>query len=162
MTTADFQHQIILLSDYINGFALKYTRNKENAQDLAQETILRAFLNRDKFRTNTNLKGWITVMMRNIFINGVRKKSYRMINFNSDDFRVMNGEQDDYSPMDELVKNQIDEAIFNLKEDVREPFQLHIEGFKYKEIAETLDIPIGTVKSRVFMARKILANQINR
>ncbi|NOQ74815.1 MAG: hypothetical protein GQ574_22565 [Crocinitomix sp.] len=71
MTTSDFQAQIINLSDYINGFAMKYTRNRDNAMDLAQETILRAFLNHEKFRTNTNLKGWLKIMMRNTFINGI-------------------------------------------------------------------------------------------
>lgn len=162
MTTADFQMQIVNLSGYINGFALKYTRNLENAQDLAQETILRAFLNKEKFRTNTNLKGWLNIMMRNIFINGVRKKSYQMIHCDSDSYIVRNGESFDYTPIDEMMEGQIIEEIENLNVDLRKPFILHIEGFKYKEIAETLDIPIGTVKSRVFQARKQLSSKISQ
>lgn len=160
MTTSDFQAQVISLSDYIDGFALKYTRNQENARDLAQETILRAFLNKEKFRTNTNLKGWLTVMMRNIFINSVRKKSYQMIHCDSDSYKVINGETLDFTPLDQMMEGQIIEEIVALNDDLRRPFELHLEGYKYKEIAEVLEIPIGTVKSRVFQARKRLSNEL--
>lgn len=162
MTTSDFQAQIINLSDYINGFALKYTRNQENARDLAQETILRAFLNHEKFRTNTNLKGWLKIMMRNIFINSVRKKSNQMIHCDSEDYRVINGENYTFTPIDQMMEGQIIEEINRLNDDIRRPFELHLEGFKYKEIAEQLEIPIGTVKSRVFQARKKLSSKIKR
>ncbi len=162
MTAQDFQMQIVNLSSSINGFALKYTRNKENARDLAQETILRAFLNHEKFRTNTNLKGWLNIMMRNIFINSVRKKSYQMIHCDSDNYRVMTGEPDEFTPIDQMMEGQIIEEIESLNEDIKRPFQLHLEGFKYKEIADELEIPIGTVKSRVFQARKKLSNVLTR
>jgi len=162
MTTADFQAQIINLSDYIDGFALKYTRNKENAKDLAQETILRAFLNRDKFRTNTNLKGWLKIMMRNIFINSIRKKSHQMINYDSESYKVINGEAFNFTPIDQMMEGQIISEIEALADDFRVPFQMHLEGYKYKEIAENLEIPIGTVKSRVFQARKKLSERIKK
>lgn len=160
MTTADFQAQIVSLSDYINGFALRYTRNQEKAEDLAQETILRAFLNKDKFRTNTNLKGWLKIIMRNIFINGVRKKSHQMIHCDSESYKVINGETYNYTPIDQMMEGQILDEINKLNTDLRRPFELHIEGFKYKEIAEKLNIPIGTVKSRVFQARKKLSSKL--
>lgn len=162
MTTTDFQAQIVNLSDYINGFAMKYTRNRDNAMDLAQETILRAFLNHEKFRTNTNLKGWLKIMMRNIFINGVRKKSNQMINCESDSYRMMVGESDEFTPIDQMMEGQIISEIQALNGDLRKPFELHLEGYKYKEIAEQLEIPIGTVKSRVFQARKKLANRLKK
>jgi RNA polymerase sigma factor (sigma-70 family) len=162
MTTTDFQAQIVNLSDYINGFAMKYTRNRENAMDLAQETILRAFLNHEKFRTNTNLKGWLKIMMRNIFINGIRKKSNQMIHCDSDSYRVQVGESYEFTPIDQMMEGQIISEIQDLKSDLRRPFELHLEGFKYKEIADKLEIPIGTVKSRVFQARKKLAIQLNK
>ena len=162
MTTHDFKTQIVSLSSYINGFALKYTRNKENARDLAQETILRAFLNHEKFRTNTNLKGWLNIMMRNIFINGVRKKSYQMIHCDSYSYRMQVGEPDNFTPIDEMMEGQIIEEIEALNSDIRQPFKLHLEGYKYKEIADQLEIPIGTVKSRVFQARKRLSNVLTR
>ncbi len=162
MTAADFQTQIVNHSDYINGFAMKYTRNRENAMDLAQETILRAFLNHEKFRTNTNLKGWLKIMMRNIFINGVRKKSNQMIHCDSDSYRMMVGESYEFTPIDQMMEGQIISEIQALNNDLRKPFELHLEGFKYKEIAEKLEIPIGTVKSRVFQARKKLAVQLRK
>jgi RNA polymerase sigma-70 factor (ECF subfamily) len=161
MTTTDFQAQIISLQDKITGFALQYTRNMENAKDLAQETILRAFLNHDKFRSNTNLKGWLKIMMRNIFINGIRKKSNQLIHCDSDSYIVMNGESDAYTPFNELMTGQIIEKIEALSDDIRVPFELHLEGFKYKEIADQLNIPIGTVKSRVFNARKVLSKELS-
>jgi RNA polymerase sigma-70 factor (ECF subfamily) len=141
---------------------MKYTRNRDNAMDLAQETILRAFLNHEKFRTNTNLKGWLKIMMRNIFINGVRKKSNQMIHCDSDSYRMQVGESDEFTPIDQMMEGQIITEIQALNDDLRKPFELHLEGFKYKEIAEQLEIPIGTVKSRVFQARKKLANRIKR
>ena len=162
MTTTDFQAQVVNLSDYINGFAMKYTRNRDNAMDLAQETILRAFLNHDKFRTNTNLKGWLKIMMRNIFINGVRKKSNQMIHCDSDSYRVMTGESDTFTPIDQLMEGEIISQIEALNDELRKPFELHLEGYKYKEIAQQLEIPIGTVKSRVFQARKKLSNRISK
>lgn len=162
MTTSDFQAQIVDLSGYINGFAMKYTRNRENARDLAQETILRAFVNHDKFITNTNLKGWLKIMMRNIFINGIRKKSNQMIHAASDSYKLMTGESDEFTPIDQYMEGQIIREIQLLNVDLRRPFELYLEGFKYKEIADELDIPIGTVKSRVFQARKVLSHQLNK
>ncbi len=162
MTATDFQAQIVNLNDYINGFAMKYTRNRDNAMDLAQETILRAFLNHEKFRTNTNLKGWLKIMMRNIFINGVRKKSNQMIHCDSDSYRMQVGESDEFTPIDQMMEGQIITEIQALNDDLRKPFEFHLEGYKYKEIAEQLEIPIGTVKSRVFQARKKLAKRVKR
>tara|TARA_B110000037_G_scaffold152219_2_gene171605 strand:- start:14522 stop:15010 length:489 start_codon:yes stop_codon:yes gene_type:complete len=162
MTASDFQAQIVNLNDYINGFAMKYTRNRDNAMDLAQETILRAFLNHEKFRTNTNLKGWLKIMMRNIFINGVRKKSNQMIHCDSDSYRMQVGESDEFTPIDQMMEGQIITEIQALNDDLRKPFELYLEGYKYKEIAEQLEIPIGTVKSRVFQARKKLAKRVKR
>jgi RNA polymerase sigma-70 factor (ECF subfamily) len=101
-------------------------------------------------------------MMRNIFINGVRKKSYQMIHCDSDSYRMQVGEPDNFTPIDEMMEGQIIEQIESLNSDIRQPFKLHLEGYKYKEIADQLEIPIGTVKSRVFQARKRLSNVLTR
>ena len=160
MTTFEFQTQILQMSDFIEGFALKFTRNEENAKDLAQDTILKAFKNKDKFAPNTNLKGWLMIMMRNIFINGVRKKSNKMTTYNSDDWKVINGETDYYSPHNILGTKEIMKIINGLPDDLRVPFYRHYEGFKYQEIADELGLPLGTVKSRIFQARKLLAAKL--
>ncbi|WP_070138308.1 RNA polymerase sigma factor [Crocinitomix algicola] len=162
MTRTDYQTQILDLSDFINGFALKYTRNTELAKDLAQDTILKAITNYDKFRTNTNLKGWLKVIMRNIFINNIRKMSNKMIHCDSDSFIVNQGETDRITPIDRMMELQIKAEIEDLNLDLKVPFKMHMEGFKYKEIADKLSIPMGTVKSRVFQARKKLSECVER
>jgi len=161
MTTFEFQNQIVNLNDFIQHFAMKFTRDSDKAKDLAQETMLKAFSNYDKFRTNTNLKGWLRVIMRNIFINGYRKKINTVIKYNSDDFNVQQGQADNYSPDHKMMKDEIQGFINSLNDEVRIPFEMHCAGFKYQEIMDSMNLPIGTIKSRIFQARKLLAQKIN-
>ena len=160
MTAFEFNTRVIDLSEFIKGFALMYTRDKELAEDLAQDTILKALSNREKFRTNTNLKGWLKVILKNTFINTYRKKASYMITYNSEDYKVMNGEFDLYKPDNILMTEHIQNLIDNLNPDLREPFVMHYEGYKYNEIAEQMNIPLGTIKSRIHQARKVLSNII--
>ena len=145
MTAFEFNSRIIDLSDFIQGFALKYTRDEDKAKDLAQETILKALKNRDKFRTNTNLKGWLKVILKNTFINSYRKKSNQMISYKSDDYKVMNGNTDNYKPDDILMTDHIQILINELPVDLSKPFVMHVEGFKYHEIADELDVSSAAV-----------------
>lgn len=161
MTTFEFNTRVIDLNEFIIGFALKYTRDKDLAKDLAQETMLKALSNRDKFRTNTNLKGWLKVILKNTFINGYRKKSNHIITYNSEDYKVVNGSSDNYKPDDILMTEHLHIMIRNLDKDLSNPFMMYVDGFKYHEISDQLEIPIGTVKSRIHLTRKILANQID-
>lgn len=160
MTAFEFNARVIDLNDFIKGFALKYTRNEDLAQDLAQETILKALSNREKFRTNTNLKGWLKVILKNTFINSYRKKSNQMITYDSDDFKVMNGKTDNYAPDNMMMTDHIWGLIEDLDNDLFQPFTMHMEGFKYHEIAEDMNLPLGTVKSRIHQTRKILSSQL--
>lgn len=157
MTAFEFQNQIVSLSDFINYFALRYTKNQDDAADLAQETMLKALSNYDKFKTNTNLKGWVRTLMRNIFINGYRRTSMRVVQYDSDSFIVQQGQTDFYSPENKLSLKEIQNSINSLSDEYREPFEMHFKGFKYHEIAESMHIPIGTVKSRIHQARTILS-----
>jgi RNA polymerase sigma-70 factor (ECF subfamily) len=160
MTAFEFNTRVIDLNEFIKGFALKYTRDVTLAEDLAQETILKALLNREKFRTNTNLKGWLKVILKNTFINAYRKKSNQMISYNSEDYKVMTGEADEYTPDNKLMTKYIQNLISNLDDDLSKPFMMHVDGFKYHEIAEEMELPLGTVKSRIHQTRKILASQL--
>mgnify|MGYP002621083256 CR=1 FL=1 len=160
MTAFEFNTRVISLSDYINRFALQYTRDEDQAKDLAQETILKALKNREKFRTNTNLKGWLKVILKNTFINSYRKKTNQIISYNSDDYKVSVGTPDTYTPDDILQTAHIKKLINQISDDFRVPFMMHVEGFKYHEIAEELDLRIGTVKSRIHQCRKILTQQL--
>jgi RNA polymerase sigma-70 factor (ECF subfamily) len=161
MTAFEFNSRVIDLHGFITGFAMRYTRDTELAKDLAQETILKALTNRDKFRANTNLKGWLKVILKNTFINSYRKKSNQMITYNSEDYKVMTGDVDDYKPDNILMTDHILSLIDAMSEDLSLPFMMHVDGFKYHEIAEELDLALGTVKSRIHQARKVLAKQIN-
>jgi RNA polymerase sigma-70 factor (ECF subfamily) len=160
MTAFEFQSQVINLSDFVSHFAKKYARDEDDAKDLAQETMLKALMNYDKFRTNTNLKGWLRIIMRNVFINGYRRKASRIVKYDSDSFIVQQGEADLYGPDAMMNKQIVEKAIENLADNFRIPFDKHCQGFKYHEIAEEMSLPIGTVKSRIFQARKILSEQL--
>ena len=161
MTAFEFNARVIDLNDFVRSFAMKYTRDEHLAQDLAQETILKALSNREKFRTNTNLKGWLKVILKNTFINGYRKKSNHMISYNSEDYQVMTGEADNYTPEHIMQTKYVNKLINGLSDDLSVPFKMHYEGFKYQEIADEMNLPIGTVKSRIHQARKVLSSVLN-
>lgn len=141
------------------SFALKLTSNKEEAQDLVQDTTLKALHNEEKFVENTNFKGWMLTIMRNIFINNYRKSAREntMID-NSEDLFHLNLSQDSglETPDGAYACNEISAIIASFSAEYREPFSMHVAGYKYEEIAEKLKTPLGTVKSRIFFARRQL------
>lgn len=155
-----FEEQILSLQENLLMFALKLTADKDNANDLMQETILKAMKNKDKYAENTNLKGWLFTIMRNIFINEYRRAAVRKTTVdNTEDSYFLNLPQDSgfSTPEGSYTLFEIERAISGFKDDYRIPFTMHVAGFKYKEIAEKMELPIGTVKSRIFFARKQLA-----
>jgi len=160
MTAFEFKNQLLSMSDMIERFAFFLTRDQDSAKDLAQETTLKALKNYKQFRTNTNLQAWIKVIMKNTFINERRKKSTTMMSYDSEDYRVMTGESTFVTPEVTFSANQIWDLINGLEDYLKQPFIMHYEGFKYHEIAEEMDLPMGTVKSRIFSARKQLAARI--
>lgn len=158
-----FEEQILNLQENLLMFALKLTGNRENANDLLQETILKAMKNKDKYTENTNLKGWMFTIMRNIFINEYRRAAVRKTTVdNTEDSYFLNLPQDSgfSTPEGSYTLTEIEKAIASFKDEYRVPFTMHVVGFKYKEIAEKMDLPIGTVKSRIFFARKQLAEML--
>lgn len=162
MTTTEFNKQLAALNSRLFLNALRLSGNKENAKDLMQETVMRAFSRRDKFKEGTNFKAWTFTIMKNCFINDFRKRrNWRKVVFSIDDNMqiVMDqpvGNLTDAVVMMKELRNILDE----LSEANRIPFELHFDGFGYLEIAEQLDIPLGTVKSRIFFARKKLRSMI--
>ncbi len=141
------------------SFALKLTLNRDEAQDLVQDTTLKALNNEEKFVDNANFKGWMLTIMRNIFINNYRKtaRENTMVD-TTDDLFHLNLRQDSgmESPEGVFAINEISTIIAGFPEDYREPFSLHVAGYKYEEISERLSMPLGTVKSRIFFTRKRL------
>lgn len=159
MTALEFNFNVISLRDKLKFFALKLTQNGDDADDLLQDTMLKAMVNRDKFQEKTNLAAWLYTIMKNTFINNYRKaaKANTIID-NTKELYYLNIPQStgSISPESRYSEKEIKNHVDALDETYRVPFQMHYDGYKYKEIADTLDIPIGTVKSRIFLARKEL------
>lgn len=162
MSTLEFNTALTDLESYLKSFAYQFTRNEDDAKDLTQETMMKAFIYRTYYTPKTNFKAWVFTIMRNIFINQYRRKiKAKTIFDNSPENYLLNQPSaDGNSPSNLLISKEIKEQITNLDADYKKPFEMHFQGFKYKEIANTLNIPIGTVKSRIFIARQKLMNQL--
>ena len=156
---ANFQTSVLGMQGNLLSFALKLTANREEAQDLVQDTTLKALRNESKFVENTNFKGWMLTIMRNIFINNYRKNAREntVVDSTEDLFHLnMCQESGLETPDGAYACNEISAIIAGFSSDYREPFSMHVAGYKYEEIADKLQMPLGTVKSRIFFARKRL------
>ncbi|MCM1520868.1 MAG: sigma-70 family RNA polymerase sigma factor [Lachnoclostridium sp.] len=159
MGSTEFQTKLMSLQSNLLNFALMLTSNRDNAYDLLQDTTLKALDNEAKYTENTNFKGWVFTIMRNIFINNYRKvsRSATVVD-QTEDLYHLNLSQDSglETPEGSLGVNEITAVINSFPDDYRIPFSMHIAGYKYNEIAEKMHLPLGTVKSRIFFARKRL------
>jgi len=159
MSTLEFNNHLVGLRQTLMYFALSLTSNSDEADDLLQETMLKALTYRKKFTPNTNFKAWVYTIMKNTFINNYRRsvKSNQIMD-RSKELHYLNTPQYSgfASPESVYAVNDMEQGINTLEDDYRVPFEMHKKGFKYKEIAEELQIPIGTVKSRIFLARQKL------
>ncbi len=163
MSSVEFNKQILAFSNQLRYFALSLTSNDEQAKDLLQETMLKAMVYRDKFADSTNLKAWLYTIMKNIFINNYRRAAKtRTIIDGTKDLYYVNLPQVASGRVAESKMNEkeIYKAVEVLEDEYKIPFEMYFEGYKYKEIAEHLDLPIGTVKSRIFLARKQLMDAL--
>lgn len=154
-----FKTSVLGMQGNLLSFALKLTLNKDEAQDLVQDTTLKALNNEEKFVDNSNFKGWMLTIMRNIFINNYRKnvRENTMVDASEDLFHLNLSQDSGYSTPDGAYSiNEISAIIAQFPKEYRESFSLHIAGYKYEEIAERLAMPLGTVKSRIFFTRKRL------
>lgn len=157
MTTIDFDNKFYSLKSILHGFAYKLTRDYEEAQDLFQETAFRVIKNREKFAAGTNLKAWCFTIMRNIFINNYRKKQKvnTVIDRTDNNFYLNSGKQSIRNEGDaNIMMEELTEMISGLEDGIRIPFLRHYEGYKYQEIADEMELPLGTVKSRIYFARR--------
>jgi RNA polymerase sigma-70 factor (ECF subfamily) len=163
MSQVEFYTRFHQLTSLLQAFAYNLTKNQEDAKDLYQETAFRALTNRDKFNPGTNFKAWSFTIMKNIFINNYRKKvkantimdsTDNMYYLNSGSVSISNGAEAN------ILMEELTEMIARLDDSIRIPFLMHYQGFKYQEIADELNLPLGTVKSRIFFARKELKEMI--
>ena len=158
-TTTSFQANLMNLQSNLLNFAYMLTSNRDDAYDLLQDTTLKALDNQDKYAENTNFKAWVMTIMRNIFINNYRRTARAAtVVDTTDNLYHLNLSQDSgfESPEESYGASEITMAINEFSDEYRIPFSMHVAGYKYNEIAENMNLPLGTVKSRIFFARKKL------
>lgn len=163
MNASQFQKKLLSMQENMMNFALTLTTNREDAQDLLQETSLKVLDNREKYADNRNFKGWVLTVMRNIFINNYHKvvRTQTIVDQNADlyNLEMLNDSGFD-TPDGSYQIQEISHAINNLNEELKVPFSMYVSGYQYNEIAETLNVPLGTIKSRIFFARQELKKQL--
>ncbi len=163
MSSKVFENKLIALQSNLLNFAYMLTSNRDDAYDLLQDTTLKVLDNEDKYTENTNFKGWVFTVMRNIFINNYRRavRSATVVD-QTEDLYHLNISQDSGfdTPQGSVAVKEITAAIDSFSDEYRVPFSMHVAGYKYSEIAEKLQLPLGTVKSRIFFARQRLQAQL--
>ena len=163
MKAIEFNQQLIDLEDKLERFAMSLTSDHEEAKDLLQETYYKALANRDKFIGHSNLKAWTFTIMKNTFINNYRKKQKENTHNDKTDNNYFLNQSDENStvrPDSEYSIIEVNKNIEALPDEFRVPFKMFLSGYKYKEIAEKLELKIGTVKSRIFFTRKKLSEKL--
>jgi RNA polymerase sigma-70 factor (ECF subfamily) len=159
MTALEFGYNVSKSSKSLKPIAIRLTKDLEEAEDLIQETVLKAYTNRDKFTEGTNLKAWLYTIMKNTFITNyqrmVRKNTFIDTSDNLHYIHSNNNITENLA-YSNFALTDIKKAINKLDDTYKTPFMMHFRGFKYYEIAEKLDIPIGTVKNRIHIARQEL------
>ena len=164
MTVLEFDNSFNKMATLLQSFAYNLTKNSEDSKDLFQETAFRAMTNRDKFSDGTNFKAWLFTIMKNIFINNYRKKiKANTIIDGTDNQYYINSMSVSNPNMAEsdIMMQELNKMVVELDSSVQVPFVMHYQGYKYQEIADDLKLPLGTVKSRIFFARKELKDKIN-
>lgn len=165
MNVQTFNEELIAFERPLKSFAYGFTNNEEEANDLLQETFLKALTYRTKFKVKTNLKGWLYTIMRNTFINNYRKamRANTIIDRTDEQYFINSAATSKgFADPDSVFSHgQILEVVAKLEVEYRVPFEMYNNGFKYKEIAAKLDLPIGTIKSRIFLARKKLMGSLS-
>ena len=157
MSTYDLRHQLSNLHPDLLSFTRRFTKDRDESLDLVQDTILKALSYSDQFRENRNLLGWLFIIMRNTFINQYRnkKRTAALRDTTKNLFFLHTEDIHTFSrPQSTVEYNELWNHINALPEELGIPFKMHVTGYKYQEIAEQLNIPLGTVKNRIFHARK--------
>jgi RNA polymerase sigma-70 factor (ECF subfamily) len=163
MTAIEFTHKVASLRPTLRSFTRRFTTDRDESLDLVQDTILKALTYRDKFRDDTNLTGWLFTIMRNTYINNYRKNqraktsrddTKELYYLNVEDTHTFN------KPESSIEFKEVWRHVNELRDELMIPFKMHTTGYKYHEIAEQLDLPIGTVKNRIFHARKEMQKKL--
>jgi RNA polymerase sigma-70 factor (ECF subfamily) len=164
VSNSEFNQLLTGNVDFLRPFAHKLTRDADAAADLYQETLYKALANREKYNVGTNIRAWLYTIMQNIFINDYRRKAKQNVIFDrSSDDSIMSRVVSATTPSAESILEAkcIRNAIYDLPEVFKSPLILYFEGYKYHDIAGMLKEPLGTIKSRIHFARKMLKTQLS-
>jgi len=163
MSELEFGVKVEEQSRALRNYAYHLTQNPEDANDLLQETFLKALNNKDKFEDNTNLKGWLYTIMKNTFINNYRRlmKRNTFTDTTENEFYLnsLNNSEGNLGES-KLMLDDMNKAIDGLPKDLQNSFMMNFRGYKYQEIADHYGIPIGTVKTRIHLARQLLKKKL--
>lgn len=163
MGSKSFQSKLLEIQNNMLNFAYTLTANRDDAYDLLQDTTLKVLDNEEKYVDNVNFKGWVFTIMRNMFINNYRKASRKVtVSDQSEDKYLLNLPQDSgyETPDGSMAVQEIHRVINSFSDDYRVPFSMHLQGYRYAEIAEETGLPLGTVKSRIYFARQRLQTEL--
>ena len=164
MNAIEFGEQLVGLEKSLLKYAYHLRLSNSDARDLVQETFLKAILNRERFVDVGYLKAWTFTIMRNTFINNYRHNSLQKTKCDhTEEFLLIGNTKSSVSdnPDSEYSYKEITQSIDHLKSKFSIPFKMYVEGYKYQEIADSINLKIGTVKSRIFLARKLLMKNLN-
>lgn len=163
MNPSAFKTKLLSMQTNLLNFAYSLTSNRDDAYDLLQDTTLKALDNQEKYMENVNFKGWVFTIMRNLFINNYRQHVRAAVVVDrSNDLYQLNMYQDSgiEGPDGTVTVHEIAHALHDLPAEYREPFTLFLQGYRYKEIAVRFGLPLGTVKSRIYIARQRLQSEL--
>jgi RNA polymerase sigma-70 factor, ECF subfamily len=160
MTAIEFTHQIISYQNRLQRFAYSLVSDRDEALDLVQETYLKAISYHEKLSDYSNLRVWVMTIMKNIFINNYRRKNKARDIINEKRAIAKSINSGFESTESYYMQNEINKSVDSLNEELREPFVMYVDGFKYREISDELNLNIGTVKSRIHTARQRLMESL--
>ena len=156
----EFNQLLVAHSDFLRPFAISLTRDHDTARDLLQETMYRALANKSKYSVGSNIRAWLFTILRNTFINDYRRTARRrQVVINAPDESLPDG-RSAFTADGNVHMKEVWSAVRQLPHIFQYPFILYFEGYKYQEIAVMLDEPVGTIKSRMHFARKLLKEQL--
>jgi RNA polymerase sigma factor (sigma-70 family) len=161
MGIQEFNTMVITNAESLRPFAITLTKDRETAQDLYQETLYKAFAHRDKYQPGTNIRAWLSTIMRNIFINDYRRAERKRLVMGAIAYTEKNSGWS-VGAEGTLRMKEINGALYRLPAIFKEACLLYLQGYKYQEIATALGEPLGTIKSRIHFARKMLQKQLDR
>lgn len=163
MTAVEFNYALQNSTKTLKPFAMRLTKDYDDANDLLQDTLVKAFLNKDKYTDGTNLKAWLYTIMKNTFITNYQRMMRKNTFIDTtDNLHYINSSSSmvDNNALSNFAMEDINHAVEKLDESYKNPFLMYFNGFKYHEIAQKLNIPIGTVKNRIHIARKELKDAL--